>query len=183
MWKSDLKEVGERLIMWGRSMAQCSVLHSLSLSLSLRLPLSFSNTSLMGFWGKQRSFIHLSPSLTCSPPSCPSFFISLAAFLSFSILLLSLPAPWLLCSKAKMGLQSVALEPLSCSEWPCQYAHLIYYLNNQMLYSVLSNERSSATVMPRCICWLPLPLACVTNATMTMMQLVVTHWRLVMRWV
>lgn len=104
-------------------------------SLSLRLPLSLSNTSLMGFWGKQRSFTHLSPShssLSSPPvPSLPLLFLWLhfchfIFFYSPSLPSSFLPASWLFCSIAKMGPQSVALEPLNCSEWPRQYAHWIY---------------------------------------------------------
>lgn len=92
-----------------KSMAQCSVKRSRSLS--------FPNASLMGFRGKQRSFLLTSRPCLLSPPSSPSspaFFLPtssplffLATFLSFSILLLSLPAslsplpPWLFCSIAK----------------------------------------------------------------------------------
>lgn len=72
--------------------------------------LSFSNTSLMGFWWKQRSFIHLS--LLPSSPSTPqplSLYFSGWIFINVILLpallssLLSL-APWLFCCiAAKMG--------------------------------------------------------------------------------
>lgn len=88
------------------------------------------------------------------PPSCPSFFISKAAFLSFSILSLSFPSPWLFCSIAKMGLQSVALEPFNCCSWPHQYAHLIYFF---IYFFWTVYLVTSATVMLCCICWLSIP--------------------------
>ena len=154
MWKRDLKEVGERLIMWGKEhgAVQCKVQPpSLSPSLFFKyLP--------HGFVRETKELC--SPlSLPRSHPSLPpTFFISLAAFLSFSILWLSLPAPWLFCSIAKMGPQSVALEPLNCSEWPRQYARLIYDFSFTFPpYSERSEQSRAAVMLPRCICWLAQP--------------------------
>lgn len=78
---------------------------------SLWLPLSFKYLPTKG----------LSPSFTYPHPSCPTVFISLAAYLSFSILLPPPPALLLYSKNA-----SVALKQLNCSEWPCQYTLLIW---------------------------------------------------------
>lgn len=139
-------------------MAQCSV----KCSLSLRLPLFFKYLP-HGFLRETKelysplSLAHLLPPLSLSlPPSLLLYFLWLhfchfLFFYSPSLPPSFLPAPWLFCSTAKMGPQSVALEPLNCSEWARQYAHLIY----DFLFcspSVRGNERSSATVMLWCIC-------------------------------
>lgn len=75
-----------------------------------------------GFLGETKElYSPLSPSLSFPPPSF--LWLHFCHFLFFYSLP---PAPWLFCSIAKMGPQSVALEPLTGSEWPRQYAHLIY---------------------------------------------------------
>lgn len=66
------------------------------------------------------------PSLSSlSLPFLPSLFLWLH-FCHFLFFYSPSLSPWLFCSIAKMGPQSVTVEPLNSSERPCQYAHLIY---------------------------------------------------------
>ena len=144
MWKRDLREVGKRLLMWAKSMAQCSVKRGLSLSLSLCLPLSFfpSNASLMGFWGKQRSFN--------SPSSLPFYFSGYICVIFDSLTLpRCLPifsgSLAVFCFITKMGPPSVSLEPLNYIL--NGFANVLFLINlfNPFFFLAPRNEQSNAS--------------------------------------